>query len=61
LIAKNGEETVMTVNYVVDAIANDYYEVVFETEGGDGTLVFEPASGNYPAVPSIILTAVQVR
>jgi hypothetical protein len=61
LIAKNGEETVMTVNYVVDAIANDYYEVVFETEGGDGTLIFEPASGNYPAVPSIILTAVQVR
>ena len=61
LIAKNGEETVMTVNYVVDAIANDYYEVVFETVGGDGTLVFEPASGNYPAVPSIILTAVQVR
>jgi hypothetical protein len=61
LIAKNGEETVMTVNYVVDAIANDYYEVVFETVSGDGTLLFEPASGNYPAVPSIILTAVQVR
>jgi hypothetical protein len=61
LIAKNGEETVMTVNYVVDAIANDYYEIVFETVSGNGTLLFQPASGNYPALPSIILTAVQVR
>ena len=61
LIGKNGEETVLTVNYVVDAVANDYYELAWENLNGHADLLFEGASGNYPAIPSIILTVTQVR
>jgi hypothetical protein len=61
LVAKNGEESVMTVNYVIEADANDYYEVAFQDTNGYIDLLYEPATGNIPAIPSIILTVVQVR
>jgi hypothetical protein len=61
IIGKNGEETVLTVNYVVDAVANDYYELAWENLNGYADLLFEGASGNYPAIPSVILTVTQVR
>jgi hypothetical protein len=61
LIGKNGEETVLTVNYVVDAVANDYYELAWENLNGHADLLFEGASGNYPAIPSVIITVTQVR
>jgi hypothetical protein len=61
IIGKNGEETVLTVNYVVDAAASDYYELAWENLNGYGDLLYEPSSGNYPAIPSVILTVTQVR
>jgi hypothetical protein len=61
IIGKNGEETVLTVNYVVDAVANDYYELVWENLNGYADLLYEVAGTNYPAIPSVILTVTQVR
>ena len=61
IVGKNGEETVLTVNYVVDASSNDYYELVWQNLNGYADLLYEGTSGNYPAIPSIILTVTQVR
>jgi hypothetical protein len=61
LIAKNGEESVMTVEYIVEADANDYYEIVYQNLSGNARLLYEAASGNIPAIPSIILSVKQCR
>ena len=57
----NNAAQLMTVNFVIDAAASDYYELVWESDSGDIILLAEAASGNIPAIPSVILTAVQVR
>jgi hypothetical protein len=57
----NNEEIIATWNYVVNAAANDYYEIVWQATGGDALLLAEGASGNIPSLPSIILTVTQVR
>jgi hypothetical protein len=46
---------------VVEAAASDYFELVWESANGDTVLLTEAAGGNYPAIPSIILTVTQVR
>jgi hypothetical protein len=51
----------MTVNILETASANDYYELVWQNLNGDGVLLGEPASGNIPAIPSVITTITQVR
>jgi hypothetical protein len=57
----NNEELIATWNYVVDAAANDYYELVWQSSGGDAIILAETATGNIPSVPSIITTVTQVR
>jgi hypothetical protein len=57
----NNAAQLMTVNFVIDAAASDYYELVWESDSGDIILLTEAASGNIPAIPSVILTATQVR
>jgi hypothetical protein len=61
LVVKNNEESVMTVEYIVEAAANDYYEIAWQNANGDGDLIYEAPSGNIPAVPSIITSVKQVR
>jgi len=61
IIAKNNEEDVMTVEYIVQAAASDYYEIAWQNLNGDGDLLYEAASGNIPAIPSIITSVKQVR
>jgi hypothetical protein len=61
IVGKNNEETVLTVNYVVDAVATDYYELAWENLNGYGDLLYEVAGTNYPAIPSVILTVTQVK
>ena len=61
LVVKNNEELVMTVEYVVQAAASDYYEIAWQNTTGDGDLKYYAASGNIPAIPSIITTVKQVR
>jgi hypothetical protein len=48
-------------NYVVNATANDYYELAWQTTDSNIQLINANASGNVPSIPSIILTVTQVR
>jgi hypothetical protein len=57
----NNEENVMTVNLVDTAAASDYYELVWQSTNGDAVLHTEAASGNIPAIPSVIYTITQIR
>lgn len=41
--------------------AGDYAEIVWQSDLSTTTFPFEPATGNFPAVPSIIVTVNQVR
>ena len=61
IVAKNNEEDVMTVEYIVVAAASDYYEIAWQNTTGDGDLAYYAASGNIPAIPSIITTVKQIR
>jgi hypothetical protein len=60
--AENPSRQVITINYVATAAANDYVQIYW---AGDSTQLMVEAlpagtSPVYPAIPSIILTAVQV-
>jgi hypothetical protein len=57
----NNASTITTVNIFDIAAANDYYEVVWQRDDDHAQLLGEAASGNYPAVPSIIVTINQVN
>jgi hypothetical protein len=61
LVLANNEANVAAWNFVVDSAANDYFELVWQSVNGHAKLLTEPAAGNYPAIPSIILTVTQVR
>jgi hypothetical protein len=57
----NNEELMASWNYVVSGNAGDYYELVWQNLEGDALLLYNDAAGNYPAVPSVIVTVTQVR
>jgi hypothetical protein len=61
LAIANNDEALMTVNILDTAVANDYYEIAWESVNGDAVLLHQAASGNRPAVPSVITTITQVR
>ena len=48
-------------NYVVNAAANDYYELAWQTTDTNIQLINVGETGNVPSIPSIILTVTQVR
>ena len=57
----SNEELVAAWNWIVPATSpNDYYVIAWQTTDNDAHILYEPASGNYPAIPSIILTVTQV-
>jgi hypothetical protein len=58
---ENNQENVVTVNILDTANANDYYEIAWQNTNGDAVLLYEPASGNVPSIPSVITTVTQVR
>jgi filamentous hemagglutinin len=60
-VVRNNDENIMTVEYIVQSSASDYYEIVFQNVNGHAQLYYESASGNIPATPSIIITVKQVR
>jgi hypothetical protein len=55
-VVRNNDENIMTVEYIVQSSASDYYEIVFQNVNGHAQLYYEAASGNIPATPSIIIT-----
>jgi hypothetical protein len=61
LVLANNEANVAAWNFVVPAVATDYFELVWQNLNGHATLLTETASGNYPAIPSVILTVTQVE
>jgi hypothetical protein len=61
VVLANNEELITSWNYVVDAAASDYFEIVWQSTNGDAILLTEAESGNIPSIPSIILTVTQVR
>ena len=61
LVLKNNEASVAAWNFVVPANASDYFELVWQSLDGHATLLTEAAAGNYPAIPSVIVTVTQVE
>lgn len=57
----NNTSQVIAVNFMLELAANDYIELVWENLNGHGQLLAEGASGNYPAIPAVILTINQVH
>ena len=60
-VLANNTAQVITVNLFDEAVANDYYELAYQTTNGNATVLAEAASGNIPAIPSVILTIQQIR
>jgi hypothetical protein len=61
IFLKANEEVIASWNYVVPATSpNDYYELVWQSTDADARILYEAATGNIPAIPSIILTVTQV-
>lgn len=58
----NGNDyAVAAWNFMKTFNANDYAEIAWQSDLSTTTFPFESASGNFPAVPSIIVTVNQVR
>jgi cytoskeletal protein CcmA (bactofilin family) len=61
IFLQSNKETVAAWNYVVPATsANDYYELMWQSTDADARILAAAATGNIPAIPSIILTVTQV-
>lgn len=60
-VLANNTAQIMTVNILDEAQANDYYEIAYQTLNGNATILAEAASGNIPAIPSVIATIFQIR
>ena len=54
-------KTVPAWNWVVTASANDYFELVWQTADPTIQLTAATATGNIPAIPSVIATVTQVN
>jgi hypothetical protein len=61
VVLANNTAQVMTVNILDEANANDYYQINYQTVSGHATLKAEAATGNLPAIPSVIATITQIR
>ena len=61
VVLANNTAQIMTVNIFDAGQANDYYELAYQTLNGHARVLYEPASGNIPAIPSVILTINQIR
>ena len=57
----NNTSQVMTVNILETAAVGDYYEVAWQNDGSHARLLGAAATGNLPAIPSVITTITQVR
>lgn len=60
-VPSNAPYVVAAWNFIVSVTAGQYVEMVFSTDNSSIIVEAEPATANTPAIPSFILTAVQVR
>lgn len=56
VIAGVNDEKVAAWNWMLTLRAGDYVELAWESPSTDAVLLAEPASGNIPEIPSVILT-----
>jgi hypothetical protein len=48
-------------NFIQTVSANDYIEMIFKTDNANIVFEYEAATVNSPAIPSVIITAQQIR
>lgn len=60
VIAGPNDEKVAAWNWVLTLAANDYFEIAWSSPSTDAVLLQEPASGNVPEIPSVIITVTWV-
>jgi len=61
VVMANNTAQCLTVNFVNELNGGDYLELAWQNNAGNAKLLAENASGNIPAIPSVIITSVQVR
>lgn len=47
-------------NYIDNLVANDYLEIIWQSDDTAMQLAADPATGNFPSIPSVIATLTQV-
>jgi hypothetical protein len=57
----SNQSDITSWNYVVSLAANDTLELVIQSDANNSSVAYIAASGNIPAVPSIIATITQVK
>ena len=61
VVLPNNTAQIMTVNIFDIGVANDYYEIAYQNLNGHARVLYEAASGNIPAIPSVIVTVNQIK
>lgn len=61
LTAKANTYHVVSWNFLSSLAANDYIELVYQSDSSNTTFPYINATGNIPAIPPIIITSMQVR
>lgn len=60
-VPSNSPYVVASWNFIVSVTAGQYIELVYATDNANIIVEHEDATAIHPAIPSLILTAVQVR
>lgn len=60
-ITSSTKYTVPAWNFIVSVAAGDYVELMWRVDNASIKFEHEDATANYPAIPSIIMTAQQIR
>lgn len=61
VVPSNAPYAVAAWNFIVSVAAGDYVEIVWLTDNSNIILEHEIATVNVPAIPSVIMTAQQIR
>lgn len=60
-VQSNNPYVVAAWNFIVSVAAGDYVEIVWFTDNANIILEHENATVDHPAIPSVIITAAQIR
>ena len=60
-VQSNNPYVVAAWNFIVSVAAGDYVEIVWFTDNASIILEYEAADATHPAIPSVIMTAQQIR
>ena len=60
-VQSNNPYVVAAWNFIVSVAAGDYIEIAWFTDNASIILEYEAATADHPAIPSVIMTAQQIR